>query len=284
MDQRSLEAVLSELPIGKLQYYQSIGSTNDQAALWYEDGAPDFSIVIADEQTAGRGRLGRSWHTPPGASLAFSILLYNPFRDSPQVERISSTISALHPRLTGLGALSVSITFQESYKLAPLIRWPNDVLLNNHKVCGVLVEAKWEGDRFSGAILGIGINIASPSVPPPDSLFTPATCLEQELGFPVEREKLLYHLITKLLYWQNLIGSPQFIRAWEKILAYRGEWVQIIDENQHLTQPSEGKLIGIDDSGYPVIRDHRGQEFTIKSGSASIRPIFILGFREEKGS
>src|SRR5512147_1345877 len=117
MDQASLQALLSGLPLGAVRYFDTVGSTNDLAARWADDGAPDLSLVAADEQTAGRGRLGRRWITPPGAALAFSLVL----TDIRQADIL---------RYTALGALAVCDALNLTFSPLPpaQIKWPNDVI------------------------------------------------------------------------------------------------------------------------------------------------------------
>ena len=118
MNEHSLQKKLSKLNIGDLRYFDSIGSTNDEALAWAASGARDLSIVIADEQTQGRGRLDRKWFTPKGTALAFSLIL--------------RPVASLRPHLSrtvGLAALSIAESCS-GLGLAPRIKWPNDILLN----------------------------------------------------------------------------------------------------------------------------------------------------------
>ena len=177
MDPQTLAACLAGLSVGEVRYFERLGSTNDEAATWAEQGAADMALVVADEQTAGRGRSGRTWITPPSAGLAFSLVL----RPS-GVERSEHIL----PRLTGLGALAVTEALHKVYRLPAQIKWPNDVLIYNRKVAGVLVEAHWFGEELSAMILGIGINVAAASlsevIQRESPLRFPATSVENALG------------------------------------------------------------------------------------------------------
>src|SRR5258706_13829293 len=117
------------MPIGEIRYFESICSTNDEAIAWAAIGAPDLSFVIADEQTAGRGRLSRKWFTPKETALAFSLIL-----------RPAS--NSLLSRTVGLAALSIADSLLK-YGLVPSIKWPNDILLSGKKVPGMLIETVW---------------------------------------------------------------------------------------------------------------------------------------------
>jgi BirA family biotin operon repressor/biotin-[acetyl-CoA-carboxylase] ligase len=167
MDQTSLQALLADLPLGSVRYFATVGSTNDLAGRWVEAGAPDLALVAADEQTAGRGRLNRRWITPPSSALAFSLVLKNP-------------VEADVLRYTALGALAVcdALNAALSPVLPAQIKWPNDVIATRRKLAGVLAEAHWQGESLTAVILGIGINVAPPSVPPDEQLNYPATCVE----------------------------------------------------------------------------------------------------------
>ncbi|MFN2194988.1 MAG: biotin--[acetyl-CoA-carboxylase] ligase, partial [Anaerolineales bacterium] len=169
MDQNELAARLASLPIPEIRYFPTVGSTNDLAAEWAARGAPEFSLVVADEQTAGRGRAGRQWHTPPGAALAFSLVLRP--QDQPNLDI---------PRLTALGSLAVCTALIDDYALPAQIKWPNDVLVNGKKLCGVLVEAAWQAGSIKYAVLGTGVNVAAAAVPQGVSLAFPATDIESE--------------------------------------------------------------------------------------------------------
>src|SRR5271169_6463108 len=118
MNARELQAALRDLPLGGLRFFESIGSTNDEALAWASQDASDLSIVIADEQTSGRGRLGRKWFTPPKSALAFSLIL------RPAADEIRYPA-----RVTGLGALALTDAVSK-FGLRAQIKWPNDVLLN----------------------------------------------------------------------------------------------------------------------------------------------------------
>src|SRR5512146_1632742 len=116
MNPNELKKALSKLPVGDVRYFDSIGSTNNEALAWAASGAEDLSLVIADEQTAGRGRLSRKWFTPPGTALAFSLIL-----------RPSAQEKAHLTRIVGLAALAVVDALQQRGLVAQ-IKWPNDVL------------------------------------------------------------------------------------------------------------------------------------------------------------
>lgn len=233
MDEKTIRNALQPLGLPAIRYLPVIASTNTEAMQWAAQGAPDLAVVIADEQTAGRGRDGRRWHTPPGAALAISVVL----RAGPEDVYAPS-------RLAGLGALSIALALREAYGLPAYIKWPNDVLLSGRKVAGVLVETAWQGDTWQYAVVGMGVNVR-PAAVPPDARF-PATDIERALGKGVLRSELLYEILKTLVAWRSRLVSPVFMQTWEALLAYRGEMVTLM-----LAQPPNvtGTLVGLADEG-----------------------------------
>ena len=273
MDIQSLERTLADLPIGGLRYFERVGSTNDEAISWAEEGASDLSIVIADEQTAGRGRRNRNWFTPAGAALAFSLVLRPPLcttLDSSRPPKSHGYVS----HLTALGALAISDALQERYHLDGKIKWPNDVLVDGRKLAGVLVETTWVGDQLMAAVLGMGINVSPASVPAEHSTTTPATCVETALGRQVSRLNLLQSVVSQVIKWLLHLDSNNFKQAWENKLAYRGEWVNINPENGIKNQPpAEGQVLGLDQDGGLILRSREGHSFTLQSSAYRVTPI-----------
>lgn len=264
---QNLTQRLSDLPLGPMRYFDRVGSTNVEAARWVEEGAPDLALVLADEQLTGKGRHGRNWLTPPGGALAFSLVV----RPAGGEADFSSSLTLM--RLTALGTLAVCAALESEFQLHPEIKWPNDVLLEGRKTCGVLAEALWQGERLSAAILGIGINIAANSAPPDEQVAFPATYLEYWVGRPVDRLTLLHSVLSNLLDWRQRLDSPGFIGAWDQRLAFKNEWVQIMNDNDPLhATTSPGRLIGLDDQGRLILKDQDGNPFKLLTGELRLRP------------
>jgi BirA family biotin operon repressor/biotin-[acetyl-CoA-carboxylase] ligase len=174
------------------------------------------------------------------------------------------------PRLTALGALSTCLALRQGYGLPAQVKWPNDVLVAGKKLAGVLVEASWQGERLQTAVLGIGINVAPASVPPDPDLSFPATCVETALGRPVERLELLRSILGWLVDWRPRLNSPDFLRAWEERLAFRGEWVQVTCEGRPAL---EGQVLGLDLNGGLRLKERSGQVHSLQSGEVRLRPV-----------
>ena len=259
MNQFEFESLLSGLPLGRLRYYGTVTSTNELAMRWADAGAPHLSLVAADEQTEGRGRLGRRWLTPPGSALAFSLIL----------TEVSADAALAY---NALGALAVCDTLNQALPpmLPAQVKWPNDVLAQRKKLAGVLAEAQWHGDRLAAITLGIGINVSPASLPPPEGLNFPATCVEQAIGEGVDRWGLLRAVLEKLLELLPAVSTPDFMRLWQTRLAFRGEWVQVRQEDGALL---EGFLSGLNPDGSLRLRDREGHFTTVQFGEVSLRPV-----------
>lgn len=269
--QEELQQALAGLPLGGVRFFERTGSTMDDAAAWLEGGAPELALVVADEQTAGRGRLGRRWFTAPKASLAFSLILR-------QVDPLQSSL------LTGSGALAVCEALENLYRLQPQIKWPNDVLINHQKVCGILTEAHWQGEHLSGVVIGIGINLAPSSVPPMNAALFPATCVQDHLplrsGAPLEvkRFQLLAVILKRFLAWRSRLQTKSFIQSWEARLAYRRKTVQIFKAlNEEDSLLTEGRLEGLNSDGNLILRLANGETQTVNFGEIRLRPLSANG-------
>ena len=255
MNQHSLKKTLSKLNIGELRYFDSISSTNDEALAWATQGAPDLSLVIADEQTAGRGRLNRKWFTPKETALAFSLILR------------PSSLTPL-ARTVGLAALSIADSCSK-LGLAPRIKWPNDILLNCKKVAGILIETVWSGNDVDSLVIGMGVNVQKESVPPAERLQFPATSMVDELGHEVDREMLLQDILSAFITRRPQMGSADFLKSWEDLLAFRGEQVQAKTSDADLIT---GELAGLEEDGSLRLRDEHGKSITVRFGDVSLRP------------
>ena len=235
----------------------SVTSTNDLAREYAERGEEEGLVIWAEEQTAGRGRLDRKWFTPKGTALAFSLIL------RPTVEE-----KQYLTRIVGLAALAIADALR-TRGLATQIKWPNDVLLNNGKVAGILVESVWSGEEVDCLVIGIGVNVLKGAVPSANLVQFPATCLEASLGPEVEREKVLRDILAGIIALRPHIGSDSFIVSWENALAFRGEQVQVEEgSGSSLT----GKLIGLEPDGSLRLSRENGESITVRFGDVRLRP------------
>lgn len=257
MHQAEFTQAVAGLSFTKAEFFESVGSTNDIVAAWAADGARGPCLAAADEQTQGRGRQGRRWHTPPGSALAFSLLLPAPVGfQSSQLGRVS-----------GLGALAVCEAL-DTLGVATEVKWPNDVLAYGRKLCGVLPEAHWAGNHLQALLLGIGINVAAHSVPAAGDLSFPATSVEEAAGRQVAAHELLRAVLQRVLTWLPQLSTPEFLHAWERQLAYRNQAVHLQTE----PAPVVGVLLGLAPDG-SLRLDVNGEERSYQAGQVHLRPL-----------
>ena len=265
MNQASLQSLRSTLGLGEIKYFNSIGSTNDEALAWANKGAPDFSVVIADEQTMGRGRMDRPWFTPAGTALAFSLIL-----------RPTAAERLFLSRFVGLAALSICEPLQ-NLGLKPQIKWPNDILLNHRKIAGVLIELVWAGEDVQCVVIGIGLNVLKRAVPDTDLLRFPGTSLETALEREVAREEVLHDILTAFASLRSELGSDDLMNQWGMALAFRGKQVRV---EMGAGRTVTGRLEGILSDGSLRVRDDNNNSVTVQFGDVSLRPFTgILNYR-----
>lgn len=244
MDQETLKILLHDTPVTGLRYFDAVGSTNDIAMKWIESGASDFSLVVADQQTAGRGRMQRKWNTNPGSALAISLILHLTPEEVPYASLIPF-----------LAAVSVTSALEQLYQLQPQIKWPNDILLNGKKTTGILVESVWKDDSHVSVVAGIGVNITPASLPPGENMNLQPTCLEKAAGHTIDRWQLLSAILTCMNQWRLGIGKESLIDYINLRLAYKDKQVRIIE---NFGEEVHGQLVGIDSSGALLIKSDSG--------------------------
>jgi len=219
-----LAAALKPLGLNTWRYLPSVGSTNDLALDWAHAGAPDWAVVLADTQTAGRGRDKRVWLSRPG-SLALSLIL----RPSHcEIEHLA--------RFTALAGLGVVHALGE-FGLQAKVKWPNDVLLAGKKVAGVLVESEWMDESLAALIIGLGVNVTKTSQPEAAQLRYPATSVEAVYGQPIDRWALLTEILRAMQKLRVRLHDQIFIQVWNQHLAFRGEEVRFY--------PTGGEVIDV---------------------------------------
>jgi BirA family transcriptional regulator, biotin operon repressor / biotin---[acetyl-CoA-carboxylase] ligase len=258
MDLNDLKNKLKGLPITDIHYFPSTGSTNEDALNWASQGAKDGSLVIADQQTSGRGRLGRKWVTNPGSALAFTLIL-----------RLTKNEIDHLPLFSPMGALAVSEAIRHHYQLQVQMKWPNDVLINRKKVCGILAESQWSESTHTGLVLGIGINISPESIPDRTELLFPATCLENECGYVIDRDNFLRAVLDEFFQLRPKLGSTEYIQLWQEQLAFKNEMVQIENPEKPIV---EGILKGIDEKGNLLLLLADGRVAAFSIGDVKLRP------------
>lgn len=226
--------------------YPQAGSTNDIALDWLNAGAPAGAVVITNEQVQGRGRQGRTWHTPAGTALTFSVVLRPP---------------AEHLRcVTMLGALAICELLDHLGADDVGIKWPNDVHLRGRKVSGVLPEAVWDGGRLSGVVLGIGVNMSIDFAG--TELAQTAGSIEPILGKAVDRLEALAFVLARIDAWSSALGSAALFEGWKGRLNTLGRQVAV--------GAVKGVAEAVDDDGALLVRDAAGRLHRVVAGDIAL--------------
>jgi BirA family biotin operon repressor/biotin-[acetyl-CoA-carboxylase] ligase len=226
-----------------LHFFASIDSTNTYAAQLAREGAPEGTVVIADFQSGGKGRLGRTWVSPPGVNLYLSAILRPPVPAS------------VVPQLNLLAAVAVADTIVQGCGLTPVIKWPNDVLLSDKKVCGILAEMQTEAGALRSVVLGIGVNLNAPLSAFPEELRDKASSLILTSGQPVDRAlftaTLLTHLEKLYVLWLEE-GFPALRPLWERhATGLIGRRITVAAPEGTIV----GTVLGLDSDGALLLRD-----------------------------
>jgi len=231
---------------GKRIFFSSVvDSTNEWAKELVLLGAPEGTVAIAQTQTGGRGRLGRVWFSPEGG-LWFSVVL------KPKLKAAEAV------RLVFVAGLAVAEVLRELYGLKVETKWPNDVLVNGRKVCGILAEMNTTDETINFVVVGVGVN-ANFDVETsfPKQLRNTATSLENELGKKVDLEELFKALLERLeriyaLYIKR--GFSSVLVAWKKHAGFLNHQVEVTCQNEKLV----GLALDIDDNGALVLKLDNG--------------------------
>jgi BirA family biotin operon repressor/biotin-[acetyl-CoA-carboxylase] ligase len=240
-----------------LHWFEELGSTSDRAKELAEDGAEHGEVVIAEAQTAGRGRRGRAWVSPPRRNLYFSVVL------RPELP------PARAPELTLVASLAVCDALRQA-GVAAGIKWPNDVLASGRKIAGVLTELAAEPERVHWVVVGVGLNVNARREDFPEELRDEATSVLVERGQPAPRALLAAACFTALEDWVDRHAEEGFapIRAaWRERSVTLGREVLVKEGARELTGVAED----IDDAGALLVRTRAGLERVLAGDVALLR-------------
>lgn len=239
-----------------IHYHATIDSTMREAAERAERGEPAGTVVIAGEQTAGRGRLGRSWLSEPETGLYLSLILRPRLRPADA------------PLVTLALALGAGRALHRACGLPCDLRWPNDVLLNGRKCCGILAEMAADGDRLRHVVAGIGVNVNHPSLP--EDLAASATSLRIETGCEYSREDLLGDLLAEIDRYLAILeerGGSSIVELFLRASSYAaGRRVVVVNGASQVT----GTTAGLTPGGILLLRGEDGTVAPVVAGS--VRP------------
>ncbi|HBR14414.1 MAG TPA: biotin--[acetyl-CoA-carboxylase] ligase [Candidatus Omnitrophica bacterium] len=222
-------------------YYDTVTSTMDVAFHLGAQGAKEGTLICAESQSKGRGRMGRSWNSQRAKGIFMSIILRPRFSPSDVA------------KLTLLSAVAVCEAVKQVSGVSATIKWPNDLLVNNNKLAGILTELHAEMDRVRFVVIGIGLNVNTPL----NQLPANATSLKHETQKAVSRVVLLQEILRRLDQWYielNEKGFPPVIRRWKELSSTLGRRVRIVDQSGEV----EGVAVDLDEHGGLLIRRDTG--------------------------
>ncbi len=256
-----IEAYLTTSWAGRpVKYFREIDSTNDEAKRLAAEGAAEGTLVVADSQTKGKGRSGREWSMKPGSAVAMSLLL----RPELPPERISMVTLVM-----GLAAAKVC---RRLYRLPAMIKWPNDVVVNGRKLCGILTELGEDSLHHPFVVIGVGINVNETAFP--EKIRDVATSLQRELGEKQNRARLIAECIREFekLYGEFLKTKDLSLLTdtYEKLLVNRGRTVRVLEPGNEY----EGTALGISARGELLVRGEDGTVKNVYAGEVSVRGVY----------
>lgn len=243
----------------QMEYRESVGSTNDLAKELARAGAPEGLAVFADEQVAGKGRLGRAWTTPRGSALAMTLVLRP---DLPPYQA---------PRITLVAAVAVAEAVRQVTGLPAEIKWPNDLQLGGRKFCGILTEMEAEVERVLFLVCGVGMNVNLDAALLPETVRETATSLMAEGGSPVSRAPLARAILERFesVYDELLAGHFDWVLdRWRGMSNTLGREVRV---QSVIGAPTLwGVAEDVDPDGALLVRDPNGQVHRVVAGEVTL--------------
>lgn len=230
---------------------EQVGSSNDVALEAARSGAADGLVVWAQQQTMGRGQRNHIWESQPKSSLTFSVL----FR--PNQEELT-----MLGRFTALGALAVAQAVQSKTGVEARVKWPNDVLLNSKKICGVLAETELQAGNANAVVVGIGVNLLPGAFGENTAMDYPASDILSETGCSLDAETWLLAILKTMQELRELLPGDAFIREWNERLAFKGEMKSI---RNHKGETGLFRLLGVSFDGFLLVENADGREFSLQS-------------------
>jgi BirA family biotin operon repressor/biotin-[acetyl-CoA-carboxylase] ligase len=240
--------------LGKaIHYFSRLNSTNIKAYELASQGAEEGEVVVAESQTQGKGRLGRSWFSPPYLNLYLSVIL------RPRIPPHQA------PLITLMAAVATAEAIEKFSGLHPSIKWPNDILLGGRKVAGLLNEIQSETDRVHFVILGIGVNLNVDQKMFPKEIRSIATSMKQETGQVISRKDFLSSLLKRLEEWYAIYlkeSGDVLLNAWRDRAQIKGKSVKVTSFGETLS----GIAVDVDSDGALLLRMESGKRRRVVAG------------------
>ena len=241
-------------------YYDEIDSTNNRAKEAGDNKAPNGTLFVADMQVAGKGRRGRVWQSPAGSSIYMTILLY------PEISPLKA------PQLTLVMAIAVAEGIKEVTGLDTKIKWPNDIVVNGRKICGILTEMSTEIDYINHVVIGAGINVNQDDFP--EDIRKTASSLKMELGKQVKRSELIAAIMKSFEKDYEIFVKTEDLSGLQEL--YNSMLVNL-DRDVKVLEPGneyEAHALGINKTGELIVRTAEGEEKEIYAGEVSVRGVY----------
>jgi len=255
-----IRSTLETKRVGReILYFQTLSSTNTVAKEHAEKGAKDGTVIVAETQTQGHGRLNRPWISPKGG-VWLSVIL--------------RTKIAAHeaPKITLITSVAVARTIDRICSLKSEIRWPNDVLIGGKKVGGILTEASISGKHMNVIVVGIGINANFNLKDLPDDLWSSTTTLKEAIGKHVDREELICVLLKEFEECYESFREKKIERLfneWRGMASFLGKKIEVVSFGENFL----GRAIDIDESGALIVELDSGESKKVLSGDVTVREI-----------
>jgi BirA family biotin operon repressor/biotin-[acetyl-CoA-carboxylase] ligase len=240
----------------EIHFFETVSSTNT-IALERAEKAPEGTVVIADSQDKGRGRLGRIWISPPGVNIYMSIIL------RPQLTPKDGSL------ITIMSAVACATALRSITGLEITTKWPNDLMINNKKMGGILTELKTQQHKITSAIVGIGINVNAEVSDFPEEMKQTATSLKNETAVFYSREPIVAEILNEMDRWYKTmitLEKETIVQAWKSLTSTLGRQVVVVTPHETL----KGSAESIDNEGMLLLRLPSGQLKRINSGDLKI--------------
>ena len=241
-------------------YFDTIDSTNTKAQELAEKGYPSGTLVVADKQESGKGRRGRSWVSPSGTGIFMTLMI------KPDINPNNASMLTLVAALAVAKAIT-SVTGEEA-----LIKWPNDIVINGKKVCGILTEMNAQFDYINHIVVGIGINVHNESFPEEISQMASSLMIEAG-GKRFHRAQIIAETMSYFEQYYDTFLKTQdlsaLVREYDKLLVNRNKSVRVLDPKE----PFDGKAMGITPNGELIVDTWESRKL-VSSGEVSVRGIY----------
>ncbi len=243
----------TELVGKKIHFYESLDSTSTRAFGLARAGEAEGAVVMAETQTDGKGRVGRRWESPPGVNLYASVIL------RPEVAPHKAH------ELTFVAAVAVAEAVTSITGARPVVKWPNDILIDGRKVAGILLEMSSETDRVNFVVAGIGLNVNGRRQMYTEAVGGRAISLCEKTGVPLDRAEVARRVFTSIDKWYNIYlknGFPSVLDEWRGYFASVGAAVRVVS----FSKTSEGVCAGVDGDGALLLKTRSGAVERIVAG------------------